>query len=227
LRRLLAVDIDGTLTGTDRRLDLEAARLLREVTDGGVSTVLATGNVACFARSAQIMIGTSGPVIAENGGVVQMENDEEVDVLGDPEVPRRAFEALLEETDAEKFPEDRLTEIAVRDESVDGEVVRGLEDRFDVEVVYTGFAYHIKNRSVDKGVALREVVERFGYSWDETVAIGDSENDVGMVEEAGIGVALGNAHQVLKDAADLVVRDEYGDGLIEAVETLRGRNELP
>ncbi|MBS1262904.1 MAG: Phosphoglycolate phosphatase [Methanonatronarchaeales archaeon] len=226
MHRLLSVDIDGTLTGMDRRLHLGAAGLLREVTDRGVSTVLATGNVLCFARSAQIMIGTSGMVIAENGGVVQMGRDEEPIIMASPEAPRKALAALREEVDTEVFPEERSTEVAVRD-SVPEEAVRGLEERFDVEVLDTGFAYHIKNRSVDKGKALRRIAERLGYRRDEVIAIGDSENDVGMIEAAGTGVAVGNAHVVLRDAADIAVDEEFGKGVMEAVELLQDLGELP
>lgn len=223
---LLAVDIDGTITGMDRRLHFGASGVLRELTDLGVCTVLATGNVLCLARSAQILVGTSGPVIAENGGVFQMANDKEPGVLGSPEVPRRAFEELKEETGAEKFPEERVTEVAVRDD-VDEEAVRSLPERFDVEVLYTGFAYHIKNREVDKGEALRRIAEEVGLDREDVVAVGDSENDVGMIRVAGTGVAVGNAHDVLKDAADLVVNAEFGEGLMEAVDELRDRGALP
>lgn len=227
MRRLLAVDIDGTLTGMDRRLHLGAAEALRELTDAGVCTVLATGNVACLAQSAQILTGTTGPVIAENGGVIQMERDGDHEVLASPEEPRRAYEKLRKETGAKLFPEERVTEVAIRPETTDENAVRGLTDEFDVEVVYTGFAYHVKNRDVDKGRALRRVAEELGYEREETVAIGDSENDVSLIEAAGIGVAVANAHDVAKRVADIVTEAEYGDGVLEAIETLRSRGDLP
>lgn len=227
MRRLLAVDIDGTLTGMDRRLHIPSTATLRDLTGAGVCTVLATGNVVCFARSAQILMGTSGPVIAENGGVIQVERDAEPLPLASPEEPRRAYDALENRTGAELFPEERVTELAVRPESVPEDEVRGLADEFDVEVVYTGFAYHVKNPGVDKGTALRRVADELGYGLDETVAIGDSENDVEMIEAAGVGVAVANAHDVLKRSADLVTEAEYGDGVVEAIETLRARGDLP
>jgi hydroxymethylpyrimidine pyrophosphatase-like HAD family hydrolase len=50
------------------------------------------------------------------------------------------------------------------------------------------------------------------------MALGDAENDIEMLQLAGIGVAVGNASQILKDAADVVVADHNSDGVAEAIE---------
>lgn len=228
MRKLLSIDIDGTLTDIERRLDLRAAEVVRLLTDCGVCTVLASGNILCFTRSTAILIGTSGPVIAENGGVVQMGHDREIEVLSSSKEPMRALKALNErEPGFRRFPEERYTEVAVDERNVSEKTVRKLEDDFDVEVVYTGFAYHIKSPKVDKGTGLRRVMERLGFTAEEVIAIGDSENDIGMIEAAGTGIAVNNAHPALKEEAQLVVGGGFGAGLLEAIRELQGRGELP
>lgn len=69
-----------------------------------------------------------------------------------------------------------------------------------------------------KGVAFKPLLKQIGVSANETLAIGDGENDIEMIQQAGIGVAVGNASQSLKDVADHVVATNDEDGVAEAVE---------
>jgi Cof subfamily protein (haloacid dehalogenase superfamily) len=64
----------------------------------------------------------------------------------------------------------------------------------------------------DKGVALRVLAEQMGLGPAQVMAIGDAHNDLGMIEWAGFGLAIGNAHEEVKAAADVVVEsnDEHG-----------------
>lgn len=54
----------------------------------------------------------------------------------------------------------------------------------------------------------------------DTVAIGDSDNDLTMIEVAGIGIAMGNGEQCAKDAADWVADAVDASGLAHAFERL-------
>ncbi|MBU3967738.1 MAG: HAD hydrolase family protein [Euryarchaeota archaeon] len=66
--KAIVVDIDGTITYSDRSIDCRAVEALRSVK---VPVVIATGNVLCFARAASKLVGTGGLIVAENGGVVE------------------------------------------------------------------------------------------------------------------------------------------------------------
>ncbi|HUV94315.1 MAG TPA: Cof-type HAD-IIB family hydrolase [Anaerolineae bacterium] len=70
----------------------------------------------------------------------------------------------------------------------------------------------------DKGTALAWVAERLGISREETMAIGDSGNDAGMIAWAGLGVAMGNASAEAKSVADYVAPSVDDDGLAQAIE---------
>jgi Cof subfamily protein (haloacid dehalogenase superfamily) len=69
-----------------------------------------------------------------------------------------------------------------------------------------------------KGAALKTLIKDLGVPSAAVMAIGDAENDIEMIELAGIGVAVGNAGQAVKDAADVVVASNDKDGVAEAVE---------
>ena len=71
----------------------------------------------------------------------------------------------------------------------------------------------------NKGDALRFMAEFYGVPMGDTIAVGDEENDCPMIEAAGIGVAMANASQVVKDAADYVTeRDNNHSGIAEVIE---------
>ena len=56
----------------------------------------------------------------------------------------------------------------------------------------------------NKGVALKYIADYYSIPYSSTVAVGDNLNDLSMIKTAGVGVAVGNAVQELKDAADFV-----------------------
>lgn len=68
-----------------------------------------------------------------------------------------------------------------------------------------------------KRQALTEVLVELGILPEETVAIGDSNNDMEMVQFAGLGIAMGNATEALKAAADAVTEDNRHSGVACAI----------
>ena len=82
-------------------------------------------------------------------------------------------------------------------------------DPFFIEVVPKG---------VDKASSLEKLLPLIGMSREECVACGDGFNDIGMIKFAGIGVAMGNAQQVVKDAADVITLTNDEDGIIPIIE---------
>jgi len=71
---------------------------------------------------------------------------------------------------------------------------------------------------VDKGSALAWVARWLGVSQGDTMAAGDSGNDLAMIAWAGLGVAMGNATPEAKAVADYVAPTVDEDGLAEAIE---------
>ena len=69
-----------------------------------------------------------------------------------------------------------------------------------------------------KGVGLRKLAEILGVNPDATMAIGDTENDLAIIEAAGIGVAMGNATDAVKARADYVTTTNTKDGVAAAIE---------
>ena len=72
---------------------------------------------------------------------------------------------------------------------------------------------------VNKGTGLLALAELLGIPRDATIAVGDADNDLAMLEAAGLGVAMGNANEAARAAADVVVADNDHDGCAEAIRT--------
>ncbi len=64
--------------------------------------------------------------------------------------------------------------------------------------------FEILPKGVDKGLGLRKLVECLGCDMEKTVAVGDYDNDVGMLRAARYGIAVANCSQKARDAADHV-----------------------
>ena len=67
-------------------------------------------------------------------------------------------------------------------------------------------------KGCNKDVGIRILAEKYNIAHEDTVAIGDSDNDVAMIEYAHIGIAVANAMEVLKEKADYITKSNDEDG---------------
>ena len=72
-------------------------------------------------------------------------------------------------------------------------------------------------KGLSKGVGLKTVCEKLGISPEDTIAVGDSVNDLEMFETAGTAIAMGNATDAAKQAADWITTDIHEDGIMNAM----------
>ena len=71
----------------------------------------------------------------------------------------------------------------------------------------------VMHKSATKGSAVRFLEDYFGVQTHEVIAFGDNFNDLDMLEHAGLGVAMGNAPDEIKQAANVVTATNNEDGL--------------
>lgn len=65
----------------------------------------------------------------------------------------------------------------------------------------------IMNLNVSKKKALDKVLEIYNISWDEVIAFGDGLNDIEVIKTARNGIAMGNARDLIKKNADIIIED--------------------
>lgn len=73
-------------------------------------------------------------------------------------------------------------------------------------------------REIGKDKAIAQLIDLLGIKQEEVMAIGDEENDLAMIQYAGLGVAMGNASETVKKAADVITKTNDADGVAAAVE---------
>ncbi len=71
--------------------------------------------------------------------------------------------------------------------------------------------------NTDKATALARVAERLGTDLEHTIAIGDSENDLEMLQAVGMPIAMGNATDEVKRLAKYITADNHHDGVAQAI----------
>ena len=101
------------------------------------------------------------------------------------------------------------------------EVERVMRDKFGDKLnVFRSDPYYVEllPRFIDKSVAVEKLVRFLDISRDKLICVGDSYNDLTMLRYAGFGVAMGNAQQEVKEAADYVTSSNDEDGIVQVIE---------
>lgn len=73
---------------------------------------------------------------------------------------------------------------------------------------------------MSKGTALVDYCQVAGIDVQRTITFGDNENDLSMIVAAGTGVAMGNAVESVKAAADVITATNDEDGIAQVLEPL-------
>jgi Cof subfamily protein (haloacid dehalogenase superfamily) len=82
---------------------------------------------------------------------------------------------------------------------------------------YQGYILEILHPSASKWDALQRWAQREGIASEAIMAVGDDENDLEMIRHAGLGIAMGNAAETVKAAADFITGSNAEDGLVQAL----------
>ena len=222
--KIFAVDIDGTITDNKGgRVDLDALAALRYLIKLGHKVIYVTGRSSIEAYVLSVFGGTTRIAVGENGGIITSGPNEHK-LIGNKQKCIDAFKFLQtkipEAIEKPVFP--RITEV-VLERNFDIELAKRFltENKFDVELSDSQYAYHINSKGVNKANGFLEVMSMFSAKRDDIIAIGDSETDVPLFKLAGFSVALGNATEEVKSQSTISVSGHAGDGVIEALETIQ------
>ena len=102
-------------------------------------------------------------------------------------------------------------------EKIEPLICEQLEGRFSV-TRSEPFFLEIMPLGVDKGASLKRLADHLGLGAQNVVACGDSYNDMTMVSYAGLGVAMGNAKEPVKEIANYITATNEDDGIVEVLD---------
>jgi len=209
--RAIAVDFDGTLTrgAVPESAVLEHLGVLRAQ---GLRVVLVTGRIMSELRHSFGEVDRHfDAIVAENGAVLSTADGDMALVTP---VPIVLEDALVRHGIPARRGQVLLACDSVYDTVVLTEIHRlGL----DCQVMFNRAALMVLPAGISKVSGLREALTMFSLSSHNTIAIGDAENDLGMLAMCGLGVAVANAVPSLKENADLVTQEPDGHGVLEVL----------
>ena len=221
-KKVLAVDIDGTITLNGfGKIHLNALEKLRNLKDDGHHVIFVTGRSSVEAYLLSIFGGLTLLGVGENGGCITHGEVMTHKLIGNKDECENAFSYLkknLDEKIKEKPVFPRITEV-VLDRTFDIVNAQKLldENGFNVGLFDSGYAFHINSRGVDKGSGLMEALDMLNADLEDTIALGDSETDVPLFKMVKNNIAVNNSIPELKKIAKIVTTKNSGEGLLEGL----------
>lgn len=151
-------------------------------------------------------------------------NIHSLEMIRNLRTPVPELKALLEERESGV----QKIQIFFRDMELRSKMLEKLPEEFPDLVVTTSIVNNIEinSREATKGNALKKLADYLNIPVSETMAFGDDTNDIAMLEEAGIGVAMGNADQTVKKASDYVTDDCDNSGVANAIKHFLWEKEI-
>lgn len=94
-----------------------------------------------------------------------------------------------------------------------------IERRSDIHVTgYCSTSFDIVAAGVDKSTAIQKVCAHYSIPLEQVLTIGDGENDLGMLKQAGLSIAMGNAPTFIQEQTDLVAPSNDANGVAWALQ---------
>lgn len=260
--KLIALDIDGTLTNSEKQISTPTLEALLDIQQRGYTVVLASGRPAAGVRNladelkldkyGSYVLSYNGGLITDwrtkepiykqtlpqsvipelydfavrnNAGIITYEND--TIIAGTAINKYMQLEADITKMEIKKvdnFPEYVSFPVIKCLMSGEPELMEGLEKNLKKKYksllnIFRSepFFLEIVPKNVDKAQSLLRLLTSLGLSSEQMICCGDGFNDITMIEVAGLGVAMENAQEAVKSAADFITDSNDDNGILRVI----------
>jgi HAD superfamily hydrolase (TIGR01484 family) len=211
-----ATDYDGTLAA-EGIVAKDTYRALERLKRCGWHLILVTGREVPDLMNIFPDFEIFALIVAENGAVLFDPCSTKQVLLCDP-IPDRFAETLARKDVIPLSIGQVIVDTTQDHERVVRETIQELG--LNLEITLNKGSLMVLPAGVDKASGLAAALERIQLSFEQTVGVGDAENDFAFLTKCGLAVAVGNALPALKDQADLVMKGEHGSGVVELIHEL-------
>ncbi len=235
--KLIALDIDGTIldgNGTVSEANQEAIRLAQEK---GIYIVLSTGRSLITCQHIAESLNISSYLITANGSEIwdfatgnlverHLIAPERIQMMWDLAHTHQInfWTLTTEKVWREEFPNDPTIYEWLKfgydtpDDDLRHMILEKLKQYDEFELSNSSPTnIEVNAKGVNKGTGLLKVCQLLGISVEEVMAIGDSLNDISMIKEAGYGIAMGNAQEIVKETANWTTATNKESGVAKAI----------
>lgn len=209
----IAFDYDGTLA-KDGIVSDAVIQSLRDLSRAGLKLLIVSGRILEDLQSVFPQMAMFDKVVVENGAVLHTPSSNETRLLTHP-APIQLYEKLTK-VGAEPTlglavvatwrPFEKHTRMAIQR--------LGLNHT----MIFNKGALMVLPPGVDKATGLNIALDELGLLPEQTIAVGDAENDLSMFSMVGLPVAVANALPLVKQHAAMVTSGDHGEGVIEVCE---------
>lgn len=261
--QMLVLDIDGTLTTSDKRISPATLDALLSLQQKGIYVVLASGRptAGVLPYAEELRLKEFGNYILSFNGarILNLKTNE---IIYDKTLPGSVIPLLYEEALASHTglisyegdgviaatPIDRYMEYEARINRIpirevpdfpsyvtfpvnkclmtgDPELLISVEKRLRKRFhgllnIYRSEPYflEIMPQNIDKAASLQRLLNSLGLTQEQMICCGDGFNDISMIEFAGVGVAMANAQDTVKEAADFITGSNNDNGIVAVIE---------
>ena len=212
----LATDYDGTIAHHGS-VNARTVETLKRCKDSGRRLILVTGRELSDLKQAFPETTIFDRVVSENGAVIYDPLTEEERVIA--KAPPNVFVERLKERKVQPLSVGRC--IVSTWEPHQTTVLEAIRDLgLELQVIFNKGAVMILPPGINKAAGLLAALQELEISPHNVVGVGDAENDHSFMQACGCAAAVANALPMVKEAADIRLTRDHGDGVIELIEKL-------
>lgn len=163
-----------------------------------------------------VLFASNERTILCNSQTIERQVEEVFRLLDIPLPEKRPIEDALDM--------DVMQVIAFFKEEAEGHIMGEILQGCTAERWHPNFADCIY-KGKNKATGIEEICRHYGFTRNDVIAFGDGGNDISMLQYAGLGIAMGNANQDVKKAADIVTASVDEDGIAIIVDKLIGEHQ--
>lgn len=233
--KLIALDMDGTLLNNQQEVSKANREAINQAKDKGVQVIICTGRsiMTCheYAKSLDLLsnlVTVNGGEIWDQGKLLERNALQSEQVQWMWELSQlygtKYWATSIDHVWRNQMPHNILAHqwlkfgYEIEDTEIRQRILKQLKDKPFLETSNSSpVNIEINAAGINKAQAIMKVCERMNLSLDNVMAIGDSLNDILMIQKSGLGVAMGNAQEEVKHAADWVTITNQEDGVAEAI----------
>ena len=213
--RALATDYDGTIAH-DGVVDDATVAALRRAQEGGLKLIMVTGRELSDLFNTFEHSALFDRIVAENGAVLYDPGTQQVEVLAPAPPP-----ALIERLTKENVPLSVGHSIVATVEPHEHRVLSAIRDlTLEWHVIFNKGSIMALPADVTKATGLAPALTALGLTHEETVGVGDAENDQAFLRACGVAVAVANALDSVKQMAHVLTAGARGAGVTELIDRM-------